>query len=88
MPVAKLIITVTVQGLTQSEAASKYHASKGWGSKLMARYRAEGDAASQEKSRRPHTSPNATPADVVALITRIRADLAGQGLDASIGQHP
>ena len=83
MSIAKLIITaVTVQGLTQSEAADKYHVSKGWVSKLMARYRDEGDAAFQEKSRRPHTSPTATPDEVVSLITHIRTDLTDQGLDA------
>lgn len=83
MSIAKLIITaVTVEGLSQSEAASKYCVSKGWVSKLMARWRIEGEAAFQERSRRPVSSPTAVKPDVVLLIVAIRTQLAGVGLDA------
>lgn len=83
MSIAKLIITaVTVQGLTQSEAAIKYGVSKGWVSKLMTRYRVEGDSAFQPKSRRPHTSPLATSDNVTATIIEVRTDLIRRGLDA------
>jgi hypothetical protein len=56
--------------------------SKGWVSKLVARYRAEGEAAFEPRSRRPRTSPTAIDADTVELIVRLRKDLADQGLDA------
>ena len=83
MSIAKLVITaVTVQGLSQSEAAIKYGVSKGWVSKLMTRYRAEGEAAFQPKSKRPHTSPNATSEAATATIVAIRTDLVSRGLDA------
>jgi len=83
MSIAKLIITaVTVQGLTQSEAATKYGVSKGWVSKLMTRYREEGEAAFQPKSKRPHTSPQATSDNVTAIIIETRTDLIRRGLDA------
>ena len=83
MSTAKLIITaVTVEGLSQSEAAIKYGVSKGWVSKLMARYHAEGDAAFEPHSRRPKTSPNATSPQIVDLIVEIRNNLAARGLDA------
>ncbi|MDR1213612.1 MAG: helix-turn-helix domain-containing protein [Propionibacteriaceae bacterium] len=83
MSKAKLIITaVTVQGLSLSEAAAKYGASKGWASKLMARWREEGEAAFEPRSRRPRSSPNATDEATVALIVRLRGELARQGLDA------
>ncbi|WP_431916340.1 helix-turn-helix domain-containing protein [Nonomuraea jabiensis] len=51
-------------------------------SKLVARYRAEGEAAFEPRSRRPRTSPNAIDADTVELIVRLRKELADQGLGA------
>jgi transposase InsO family protein len=91
MSIAKLIITaVTVEGLSQQEAAVKYGVSKGWVSKLMGRWRAEGDTACEPRSRRPHVSPGATPPDVVERIVSLRADLGSRGLDAgpdTIGWH-
>ena len=52
-----IILSVTVEGASQSEVAARFGVSKSWVSKLMARYRAEGDAAFEPKSRRPNTSP-------------------------------
>ena len=50
--------------------------------KLVARYRVEGDATFEARSRRPNTSP-AQLADVVnELIVNLRLELAQQGLDA------
>ncbi|MGH2576310.1 MAG: DDE-type integrase/transposase/recombinase, partial [Actinomycetota bacterium] len=83
MSKAKLIITaVVVEGRSQGEVARAYGVSKGWVSKLIARYRTEGKAAFEPLSRRPKTSPTATPTPAVELIVRIRKELAGQGLDA------
>jgi transposase len=49
---ARLVITAVVEGgMTQAEAASAYGVSKGWVSKLMARYRVEGQAAYEPRSR-------------------------------------
>ena len=44
--------------------------------------KAEGEAAFEPRSRRPKTSPSAISPDTVELITRLRKELAGQGLDA------
>src|SRR6516162_6771488 len=83
MSKARLVITaVTVEGLSQGEAARRYGVSQGWVSKLVARYRAEGAAAFEPRSRRPKTFPDAIAPGVVGLIVRLRKDLAGQGLDA------
>jgi transposase InsO family protein len=83
---ARLIITaVTVQGLTQAEAARTYGVSKGWVSKLIARWRAEGEAALEPRSRRPRTAPNALAAETVELILELRRQLTTRGLDA--GAH-
>jgi Helix-turn-helix domain len=74
---ARLVITaVVVEGRSQAEAARAYAVSKGWVSKLLARYRAEGDAAFEARSRRPKTSPNAIGLPTVELIVRLRKELA------------
>ena len=80
-----IILSVAVEGLSQAEAALCYGVSKGQVSKLMARCRAEGEAAFERRSRRPRTSPAKTPDSVVNLIVNLRADLDSQGLDA--GPH-
>jgi transposase InsO family protein len=83
MSKARLVITaVVVEGRTQGEAARAYGVSQGWVSRLVARYRAEGEAAFEPRSRRPKNSPGAASPDTVDLIIRLRKDLAGQGLDA------
>jgi transposase InsO family protein len=86
MSKARLVITaVTVEGLSQGEAARRYGVSQGWISRLLARYRAEGEAAFEPRSRRPKTSPNAIAPGTADLIVRLRKELSGQGLDA--GPH-
>lgn len=91
MSKARLIITAVVtEGRSQASVARDYGVSKGWVSKLVARYRAEGDTAFEPRSRRPHTRPDATAAATVDLVLELRRRLAGQGLDAgadTIGWH-
>ena len=83
MSKARLVITaVIVEGRSQAEVARAYNVSKGWVSKLVARYRTDGEEAFQPRSRRPHTSPNATPTATIELITDTRLKLTAQGLDA------
>ena len=83
MSKAKLIITaVVVEGRSQAQVAAEFGVSKGWVSKLMARYRAEGDAAFTARSRRPHTSPGAIDDAVVQRILGLRHRLTAAGLDA------
>ncbi len=77
-----IILSVVVEGLTQAETARLYGVSRGWVSKLIARYRLEGDAAFEPRSRRPRSSPTKTPDSVVELIVNLRRTLTGQGLDA------
>jgi transposase len=83
MSKARLVITaVVVEGRSQREVARAYGVSQGWVSRLVARYRAEGEAAFEPRSRRPGTSPQAIPDRAAELIIALRKDLAGQGLDA------
>ena len=86
----RLVITAVLAGASQSEAARSYNVSQGWISRLMARYELEGEAAYEPRSRRPHTSPNATPPATVELVLRLRQELAESGHDAgadTIGWH-
>ena len=86
MSKARLVITaVVVQGRGVRETARSYKVSPGWVSRLVARYRVEGEAAFESRSRRPHSQPRAIPAATAELIIRLRHQLARQGLDA--GSH-
>jgi transposase InsO family protein len=80
---ARLVITaVVVEGRSQAETARAYGVSKGWVSKLVARYRTEGKAAFEPRSRRPRSSPTAIGQEVVELIVAVRKNLVERGLDA------
>src|SRR6266550_4003096 len=83
MSKARLVITaVIVEGRSQGEVARAYGVSQGWVSRLVARFRAEGEAALEPRSRRPKTAPNAISATTVELLIRLRKQLSEQGLDA------
>ena len=80
---AKLVITaITVEGLTQAATARRYGLSQAWVSRLMARFREEGEAAFELRSRRPKTTPTATSEDVVAAVLAERDRLVAAGHDA------
>ncbi|WP_157962520.1 leucine zipper domain-containing protein, partial [Homoserinimonas sp. OAct 916] len=83
MSIARLGITaVVLEGRSQADVARSYGVSKGWVSKLVARYRIEGQAAFEPHSRRPHHSPQAISASTVELILRLRGELTVRGSDA------
>src|SRR5680860_1402459 len=77
-----LITAMVVENRPVREVAATYGVSTSWLYELLARYRREGDAVFEPRSRRPDTNPNATPLEVVDLIVRLRKELADQGLDA------
>ena len=82
----RLVITaVVLEGRTHAEVAAAYGISRSWVTRLVARYRAEGPAAFEPRSRRPRTSPAAVSDSVVDLVVNLRAELESQGLDA--GPH-
>ena len=83
MAKARLVITaVVVEGRSQSAVARDYQVSRQWVNTLVQRYRAEGEAAFWPRSRRPHHSPQAIPAEVEDTIVRLRKQLTRDGLDA------
>jgi transposase InsO family protein len=86
MSKARLVITAVVtEGRSQGEVARSYGVSRGWVSRLVARYRAEGEAAYRPRSRRPRTCPAAISEQAAELIIELRKELSGRGLDA--GPH-
>jgi transposase InsO family protein len=83
MSKARLVITAVVaERRKPSEVAAAYGVSRSWIYELLARYRSEGEAAFEPRSRRPKSSPSAISPGTVELIIGLRKDLAGQGLDA------
>ena len=80
-----VILSVVLEGRTQAQTARLYGVSEGWVFKLVARWRAEGDAAFQARSRRPGSSPSKVSDETVELVVNLRSELSAQGLDA--GPH-
>jgi transposase InsO family protein len=88
---ARLVLTALfVDHQSPAEVAARYGVHRSWVYKLKARYQAEGDLALEPRSRRPKTSPGATPAELVELVLRLRKELAETGHDAgpdTLGWH-
>lgn len=76
-----VILSVTIEGRSQAETARLYDVSESFVSRLVARYRAEGDAAFEPRSRRPHHSPTRLGDETVELITNLRRRLVEEGRD-------
>lgn len=83
MSKARLVITaVVVEKRTVAEVTATYGVSRSWLYELLARYRDEGEAAFEPRSRAPRTSPAATPVATVDLVLRLRKELLEAGHDA------
>ena len=83
---ARLVITAVVfEKRSVREVVADYSVSRSWVYELVARYRSEGEAAFEPRSRRPRTSPAKTSDDVIALIVATRRRLVGEGMDAGMG---
>jgi transposase InsO family protein len=83
MSLAELVITsVVVEGRSKSEVARDYRISRYWVQQLVRRYEAEGPAAFQPRSRRPHSNPRAVSLELEDTIIRLRKELSRKGLDA------
>jgi transposase InsO family protein len=91
MSKSQLVITALfVEHQSPAEVAERYGVHRAWVYKLKARYEAEGETALTPRSRRPKSSPSATPVATVELVLRLRKQLAEAGLDAgadTIGWH-
>lgn len=91
MSKARLVITaVVLEKRPIPEVVAAYGVSRSWIYELLTRYRTEGEAAFEPRSRAPHTSPGATPPETIELVLRLRKELAQAGHDAgpdTIGWH-
>ena len=76
-----VIAAVVVEGRTHAGAAREFGVSRSWVIRLVGRWRVEGDAAFDPRSRRLRTSPTETPDAVVELIYGLRRQCVGTGLD-------
>jgi transposase InsO family protein len=65
-----------------TDAAAEYGFSRRHLHRLLARYREGGLEALEPRSRRPRTTPIATPAPVRQRVIELRSQLTGDGLDA------
>jgi transposase InsO family protein len=69
-------------GRPVAELAAAHGVSRGWLYKLLARYRAEGPAGLEPRSKRPHRSPARIADRYQDQIVALRKELAAAGLDA------
>lgn len=83
MSLNRLLITaVVIENRPVHEVAATYGVSRSWVYRLLARYRREGDAVFEPRSRRPASNPNAIPTEAIDLILELREKLTATGLDA------
>ena len=71
-----------VEGRPVAELAAAHGVHRSWLYKLIARYRAEGRAGLEPRSRRPNRSPAAVASALEDEIVRLRKQLSEEGLDA------
>lgn len=77
-----IVLAVIEGGLSPAQAAERSGVSKRWVYTLLTRYRSGGLEATDPRSRRPNTNPNATPPETVKTVLALRESLTNQGLDA------
>lgn len=84
MSMARVVIAaVVVEGRSKSQVARDYGLSRVWVQQLVKRYRMEGDAAFEPRSRRPHgNSRRVVDVDTENQIVQLRKELSEAGHDA------
>jgi transposase InsO family protein len=83
MDLARYVVdAVVLEGRGVREVARSHGVSKSWVSVQLARYREGGYEALAPRSRRAHTRPNRTPAELEDEIVLLRKHLVDEGFDA------
>jgi transposase InsO family protein len=77
-----VVLQVVSKQLTVTAAAAEYGISRRHLQRLLARYREGGLDALEPRSRRPKSTPIATPAPVRERVVELRVGLTADGLDA------
>ena len=77
-----IVLSVVEQGMSKTDAARKFGVSRRWVHTLVDRYNTGGLDALEPRSRKPHTSRSATPAEIRERIIHHRQSLTTDGLDA------
>jgi transposase InsO family protein len=70
------------EGRSVGELAARHGVHRSWIYKLIARYRAEGEAGLVARSRRPQSSPSQISAHLALEIVELREQLNAEGFDA------
>lgn len=76
------VLRITAKQLSVTAAAAEYGISRQHLHRMLARFREGGLEALEPRSRRPGSSPQATPQELVDRVIELRLELTGQGLDA------
>jgi len=83
MQLARFLVEAVVLGKQSPNQLVREHPiSRSWFYELLARYRRDGPAALEPRSRRPTACPHQVDQVVVDAILELRADLSAAGLDA------
>ena len=77
-----IVETILTTGMTHASATTMFHVSERWIRELMRRYRTAGLTGLEPQSRRPHTTPHATPQARTDHILALRDHLHTTGNDA------
>lgn len=86
MSLARVVVTaVIVEGRSKTQVAKDYGVARSWVYELLKRFEAEGEVAFEPRSRRPHSNPRTTSADIEERIIFWRKSLVEQGHDG--GAH-
>src|SRR5437867_6724208 len=82
MDLARYVVdAVVIEGRSYGEVARAQGVSKSWVAKLVSRFRAEGYAGIEPRSRAPRRIPHRTPADLEDGVIRLRKELGNLGVD-------
>ncbi len=83
MSLARVVVTaVIVEGRSKTQVARDYGVARSWVYELLKRFEAEGEAAFEPRSTRPHSNPRTTSKVVEERIVFWRKSLTGQGFDS------
>jgi len=86
MSLARVVVTaVIVEGRSKTQVAKDYGVVRSWVYELLKRFEAEGEAAFEPPSRKPHSNPRTTSHEVEGRILFWRTHFSEQGFDA--GAH-